>query len=81
MVEHLPDGTKAELAEALAAVRKAAAHWQKCLLVQIEGIGRFDATACRLAARRYEQTVAAAAAITDETIPSLALFDERETAA
>lgn len=49
----MTDVTKIELAKALKAVKKAAGHWEKCLLVQLEGIGRFDETATQQARQAY----------------------------
>jgi hypothetical protein len=76
VVEHLPDDSKEELIEALADVKKTASHYQKTLGVQLAGIGRFDTTACRLAAERYRKALEAAAAITSETVTPLGLFRE-----
>lgn len=68
------DATKEQVAAALGAVRKAASHWQKCLLVSIEGIGQYDVSAVRAARDAYEQSVANVSSILAPTVAAEGLL-------
>lgn len=74
MVEHLPDAAKIEMAKHLQQVEAQSRQVRKCLLVQLSGIGRFDAHATRAAWEQYESTIEAAAEIASETVKPAGLF-------
>lgn len=48
------DATKQQLADALAEVNKAGLRWKRCLLVGIEGYGRYDHSAAEEARAEWE---------------------------
>lgn len=80
MIVDLPDDAKQELSDALKNVVTSANQLRRCLTVQLEGIGRFDSSAARKAADRFERYVMEASEIGAETVPSIGLFDDSERA-
>lgn len=78
MIDHLPDDSKVALAKQLAEVRKRAGRVQKCLLVQLEGTGRFDAHATRSAWGDYQAAVEEAQEIVAAEVRPVGLFVDAE---
>jgi hypothetical protein len=76
MREHIPDATKVELVKALKTVEARARHWRRCLLVELEGVGRYDPLAVRTARDRYAEAAASADAILSDAVPPAGLFME-----
>lgn len=56
-VNELPDGGKEALDEALGIVVKAAQKWRRCLTVQLNGFGRYDATATAYAEGAFRKAL------------------------
>lgn len=76
MSVELHDGAKEELDEALGALTKAAQKWRRCLTVQMQGFGRYDATATRLAEGAFRKALLAVEEITSETVEKRGLLLE-----
>jgi hypothetical protein len=69
-VNELPNAAKEELAEALGEITKAAGKWKKCLMCEIDGVGRFDLTATKFAEGAFRRALATVEEITgDEVAP------------
>ena len=72
----LNDGKRA-LCDELKRLEAASRKWRRCLLVEVEAIGRFDAHTVRAAEEAFESALEAAREVYAEDVPALGLLGER----
>jgi hypothetical protein len=78
MIDTLLDDAKVAMAKKLQEVEAKSRHVRKCLLVELEGYGRFNAHAVRAAWEAYQGAIEAAAEIPSAEVKASGLFVDPE---
>jgi hypothetical protein len=78
MIDTLLDDAKTAMAKKLQQVEAKSRHVRKCLLVELQAIGRFNAHAVRAAWEEYEAAVEEAAEIPSAEVKAAGLFLDPE---
>jgi hypothetical protein len=69
----LNDGKRA-LCDQLKTMEAASRKWRRCLLVEVEGFGRFDPHACRAAQEEFESAAESARLVYGGEVPAQGLL-------
>lgn len=73
-MRQIPDDSKTLLCKKLQAAEACSRRLRKCLLCQLDGIGRYDQSAVNGAHEEYLGALEEAAAITGDELPEAGLF-------